>query len=98
MIGYVYKTINLLNGKIYVGQHNSKIFDINYYGSGKIIKRALHKYGIKNFKCEIIEECDSLEELNEKEIYWISKLDVLNPEIGYNIANGGNKLSMSRNS
>ena len=95
MYGYIYKTTNLVNGKIYVGQHTSKTFNSKYLGSGKVLKKAIDKYGIDNFCCEIIEVCNSLEELNEKEIYWISKLQSKEESIGYNIADGGNKLSLS---
>lgn len=95
MYGYIYKTTNLINNKIYVGQHTACKFDNSYFGSGKILKKAISKYGIDNFKCELLEECESLYQLNEKEIYWIKELNCLNPNIGYNIANGGHKLSMS---
>jgi len=76
-----------MNGKIYIGQdiHNNP----NYLGSGRYFKRALEKYGKENFKKEILCECSSLKELNEAEIFWIKELDAQNPEIGYNIANGG---------
>ena len=89
MYGYIYKTTNLINGKIYIGQHKSKVFDTKYVGSGTIIINAINKYGIENFKCELIEECDSYENLNEKECYWIEKLNCRNPEIGYNLRFGG---------
>ena len=57
MIGYIYKTTNLINGKIYIGQHKSSSFDTNYYGSGKLLIKALKKYGKENFKIELIEGC-----------------------------------------
>ena len=61
----IYKTINLINGKIYVGQdYNNRD---NYLGSGKIILKAIKKYKKENFKKEILEECNSQEELDEKE-------------------------------
>ena len=85
MYGYIYKTTNLINNKIYIGQHKAKQFEPDkYIGSGKIFIKALNKYGRNNFKCELIEECFSKEELDNKEIYWISKL---NPH--YNLAGGG---------
>ena len=84
----IYKTINKLDGKFYVGQDSNN--NPNYYGSGIRIKRAIKLHGKENFKKEIICECSSFEELDEKEIYWIKKLDALNPQIGYNIAIGGN--------
>jgi len=83
----IYKTTCLINGKIYVGQdfHN----DLKYYGSGIYLKRAIKKYGKENFKKEIICECLSKEELNEKEKYWIKILNCKTPN-GYNLTDGGN--------
>ena len=89
MYGYVYKTTDLRNNKIYVGQHKSETFDSNYYGSGVIIKPLIEKYGTHNFSCEILSECYSKEDLDNKEIFWIKELDSRNPNIGYNIASGG---------
>ncbi len=83
----IYKVTNLINGKIYIGQNKNN--NSNYYGSGKLIKRALKKYGKDNFKKEILCECNSLEELNEKERFWISKLNSTDSEIGYNLEAGG---------
>ncbi len=83
----VYKTTNLINGKIYIGQDTNN--DPNYIGSGKIIKEAIRKYGKCNFSKEILEKCDSIQSLNEREIYWISFYDSTNNQIGYNILKGG---------
>jgi group I intron endonuclease len=81
----VYKTTNLINGKIYVGQdlHNNP----NYLGSGIALNNAIKKYGKENFKKETLEECDNKEILNLREVYWIDKLNAINT--GYNIAKGG---------
>lgn len=84
----IYKTTNLVNGKIYIGQQ-SYMKNKYYLGSGNIIKRAINKYGKNNFKKEIIEDCKNQDELNEREIYWINALDSTNKEIGYNITFGG---------
>lgn len=83
----IYKTTNLINGKIYVGKDKKN--NPKYYGSGKLLTLAIKKYGKHNFKKDVIEECYSLEELNKSEIYWIEKLDATNKEIGYNILKGG---------
>jgi len=48
-------------------------------------------YGRKNFQKEILEHCTKYYQLNEKEIFWIEKLDSTNPDIGYNITGGGNQ-------
>jgi group I intron endonuclease len=84
----IYKTTNLINNKIYIGQDSKN--DPKYLGSGKIIKDAIKKYGESNFIKEILEECKTKSELDEREIYWINKLGSLNRDIGYNLAVGGN--------
>ena len=90
MYGYIYKTTNLVENKIYVGQKKSNKFLGNkYLGSGKILKLAVKKYGEENFKVELLEECDSKEQLNEREIYWISTLNARERGVGYNICTGG---------
>ena len=83
----IYKTTNLINGKIYIGQYSGK--NENYLGSGKYFLRALKKYGKKNFTREILEECNFKEQLDNREKYWIEELHARNIEIGYNIAKGG---------
>ena len=89
MYGYIYKTTNLVNGKIYIGQHKSDSFDAGYYGSGKYLCRALNKYGKENFSIEVLEWCKSKEIADEREIYNIQKLNSRNHNVGYNIAYGG---------
>ena len=49
----IYKTTNLINKKIYIGQDTKN--NPNYLGSGKYFKYALKKYGKENFSKEIIE-------------------------------------------
>lgn len=87
---YIYKTTNLLNNKIYVGKCSKKIEDsLNYFGSGTLLKRSVQKYGIENFKKEILFETNELIELNEKEKYYIKILNSYDIKIGYNIGVGG---------
>lgn len=50
----------------------------------------MRKYGLANFSIEVVELCD-LSELNEKEIYWINKLNSF--QNGYNMTLGGQSLS-----
>lgn len=83
----IYKTINLINGKVYVGQDSNN--NPNYLGSGILLYNAINKYGKENFKKEIIEFCNTRKELNEREIFWIKKLDSRDRNIGYNISEGG---------
>lgn len=91
MYGYIYKTTNLINGKIYIGQKKSdKFLGQSYLGSGKVIRREIRVHGKDNFKVELLEEIDCIEEMDEREIYWIAFYNSTNKEIGYNISEGGN--------
>ena len=90
-MGYIYKTTNTLNNKIYIGRAISK--RLCYVGGGIRINRAVKKYGRENFIKEILE--DDIEDndlLNEREMYWISLFNSTNENIGYNITNGGSGL------
>lgn len=88
MFGYIYKTTNLINGKIYIGQHHGD-FNIHYHGSGNLIRNAVKKYGVGNFETQLIEECFNDSELNDREIFWINYFDSRNLDIGYNLHKGG---------
>jgi len=90
---FVYKTTNLVNGKIYVGKHICKNLEDGYLGSGIIITAAIKKYGKDNFKREIIEHVQTKPELSERETFWIKELRSQDLTIGYNITNGGDGFS-----
>lgn len=96
--GFVYKITNKINGKIYIGQTIRSIrirwneHCKDKYHCKKLVK-AISKYGKNNFKVDQIDKANSIEELNEKEIFWISVYKTTNRNIGYNIEIGGlNKL------
>lgn len=94
MIG-IYKITNVLNGKVYIGQS----IDIEtrwkqHIDEGKRLRHktklyyAMNEYGIDNFHFEIIELCESNQDiLNQKERYWINYYDSYNN--GYNSTLGG---------
>ena len=90
MFGYIYKTTNLINNKIYVGQKKSREFLGNkYLGSGLYLKRAIKKYGKENFSVVMLVACNSKEELDINERYWISYFNSADTKIGYNLTEGG---------
>ena len=84
---YIYKTINLINGKSYIGQHRTKNEYDSYLGSGSELQKDIKLLSSKYFLKGIIEYCNNDEELNEREKYWIEFYDTINN--GYNICKGG---------
>jgi group I intron endonuclease len=82
----IYEIKNKINGKIYIGQHSSNELG-SYWGSGKLIKLAIKKYGIDNFERSILERCSTKEELNKREKYWIGEKQTRTS--GYNLIEGG---------
>lgn len=89
----IYLVTNKVNGKKYVGQTIRPVLerwrDHCRLDKGNYFHRAIQKYGSDNFEIQIIDTATSGEELDEKEIYWIQKLNTLVPR-GYNIKPGGN--------
>ena len=89
MYGYIYKTTNLVNGKIYIGQKKSdKFLGNKYLGSGKYLKCAIQHYGEQVFYVSLIAIANTREELDELEKYYIKLFNATNYDVGYNIANG----------
>jgi len=84
----IYRITNMLNGMIYIGQHTTTNPNDNYMGSGKYIGRAIKKYGVENFKKEILFECSSPEELNAKERELVNE-EFINRKDTYNLVLGG---------
>ena len=58
----VYKTTNIANKKIYIGAHSTANLLDDYIGSGRLLKRAIKKYGREHFKREILFQFSTLEE------------------------------------
>lgn len=84
----IYKTTNLINGKIYIGKHITRCIDDGYVGSGKLLRRAISKYGIENFTREILFMCSSEEEMNVKEAELVTE-EFCNQNTNYNLCVGG---------
>jgi hypothetical protein len=87
MLYTIYQITNELNGKIYIGKHQTTNLNDRYYGSGKFIRSAMKKYGKENFTKEILFVFDTEEEMNtkEKELIteeFVSRKDTYNAGIG----------------
>ena len=86
----IYKTTNQVNGKFYVGKHQTKNLNDNYLGSGIALKRAIKKYGKPSFTKEILVLCETKDEMEllERELInenWLKK----NVDMTYNSGIGG---------
>lgn len=94
---YIYKIINLLNDRVYIGQvYNKTIYDRfkrhihdAKNTSKSYIDRSIAKYGSENFKVEEIDTAETLDELNYKEKYWINFYNSTDHNYGYNLTPGG---------
>lgn len=86
MYGFIYQTTNLVNGKKYIGssRYGKKGWK-SYLGSGKLLKKAIAKYGPENFKREILAEAGTQEELIELENYYLEKFNVQEDRNFYNL-------------
>jgi group I intron endonuclease len=60
--------------------------------AGLLIDRARNKYGLENWKSEVLKECQTQEELNYWEQYYIKELNTKKPN-GYNLTDGGEGCS-----
>lgn len=97
MYGYVYETTCLVNGKKYIGQHKSETFDEKYYGSGVAFLNALNKYGKENFKVKVLEECQSLEELDAAESRHIIESQACERDDYYNLTRCAHQPQLDAN-
>jgi group I intron endonuclease len=96
----IYCAKNLVNGKMYVGYTTKPLSErikIHLYKSRcktnkhyfYLFPQAIRKYGIENFKWEILCECSSIKECCEMEKFYIKTINTISPN-GYNLTEGGN--------
>ena len=89
----IYKVINLINEKYYIGKDAKN--NPNYLGSGLLIKKAIKKYGKNNFKKEILNTYDNLKDLNNAERIYVNE-KIINDTKSYNLAIGGQGGDLSK--
>ena len=85
---YLYKITNKINGKYYIGVHQTKNLNDGYVGSGKILPREYSKFGIENFEKEVLEYFESKEEMYLREAEIVNE-EFLKLEETYNLRIGG---------
>jgi group I intron endonuclease len=88
MFYYLYEIRNNLDNKIYVGVHKTEDMNDGYMGSGKVIQRAIKKYGIKNFTKTILEVFNTPEEMYNREKEVVNEEFLLREDV-YNLRRGG---------
>lgn len=76
---FVYITTNIINNKKYIGVHNTNDINDGYIGSGKLLQKAIEKYGKENFVREIIKFFDTKEEAFEFESFLVNE-QIVNDE------------------
>ena len=84
----IYKITNKINNKIYIGKHKTTDLNDEYMGSGKLIRSAIEKYGVDNFKKDILFIFDNEEEMNNKESELVTP-EFIREDTNYNICVGG---------
>jgi group I intron endonuclease len=91
-MAYVYLITNKINGRKYIGSSRKFQIDENYYGSGKVIKDALKKYGKENFQRDILWEGEG--NARDVETYFLEKINAADNPLYYNLTNDarGNNL------
>lgn len=95
----IYKTVNLANSKFYLDAHKTKDLNDNYLGSGIALKRAIKKYGIENFKKEILFIFTTKKEMFNAERFLVDNILINQPDcynaniVGYGGSAKGSKIS-----
>ena len=89
---YFYKITNLINNHFYYGVHNTNNLNDNYMGSGIRLRYAYKKYGVENFKKEILKFFDTDDAAFEYESEVVTE-QLINDINCYNIQVGGKGLN-----
>lgn len=85
---YFYKITNKINNHFYYGVHNTNNLEDGYMGSGKRLHIAYKKYGIENFKKEILKFFNTSKEAFEYEAEIVTE-ELVKDDNCYNIQQGG---------
>jgi len=88
MYHFVYKTINLINNKVYIGIHSTDNINDGYLGSGYALRHAIALYGRENFTREILSFHETRLQAFETEKRIVNE-QWINSTNNYNITTGG---------
>ncbi len=87
----IYAILNLVNGKVYIGQTNNLHLRgrahwsfLNNKKGNPHLQRAWSKYGRTNFVIGVVSECPEAE-LDNLEAAWILKMRAIERDFGYNL-------------
>jgi len=84
----VYKTTNTVNNKYYIGCHQTDNLSDGYLGSGKLLTRAIKKYGVNNFSFEVLHFAETKLDMFALERRLVTE-DVVKDPMSYNLKVGG---------
>lgn len=84
----IYKIVNKLDGKFYIGMHRTKNIGDGYMGSGLRLKYAQEKYGLENFEKQYLHFYNTVGEMVNKEIELVNE-ELISRDDCYNIRLGG---------
>jgi len=96
---HIYKITNTVNHKVYIGQTVQQNPKMRWYahladarrGKKSYLLDSIRKYGKESFVWEVIDTAVSVDELNDKEQYWLNHYRTQGITVYNNREAGGNK-------
>jgi group I intron endonuclease len=102
----IYKITNVINNKVYIGlttcslnyRWKKHVTESKNLNNEKHLYKSIRKYGLKNFKIEVLEDgITDFKVLGEKERFYIKQYKSTDPNFGYNLTPGGERNQWDSN-